>query len=151
MADAHEGGGGPAPAHDDEFWRQFERDYYALLGVARDASADAIRSRYMALSREFHPDRRRTQADAALAALANAQYPALDRAYKVLCDPLKRRVYNLYGERVRCATRWVAVRSTLVLTLTMAMGAGRAGARAGRGAAQRARRAPQVGGGGGWC
>ncbi|TYZ58049.1 hypothetical protein PybrP1_010770 [[Pythium] brassicae (nom. inval.)] len=98
MGDAGDAGGGPS-SEPDAFWRQFERDYYALLGVARDASGDDIRARYMALSREFHPDRRRAQADAGLAALANAQYPALDRAYKVLCDPLKRRVYNLYGER----------------------------------------------------
>lgn len=97
--EAHGGGAGDG----DAFWRQYERDYYALLGVARDASSEEIRARYLALSREFHPDRRRKQQDEALIALANTQYPILDRAYKVLCDPVKRRVYNLYGERVRYA------------------------------------------------
>lgn len=101
---AHNDSSGGADSGDAS-WRQFERDYYALLGVARDASSDEIRARYMALSREFHPDRRRKQQDAALIALANTQYPILDRAYKVLCDPVKRRVYNLYGERVRRTSR----------------------------------------------
>lgn len=97
--EAHGGGAGDG----DAFWRHYERDYYALLGVARDASSEEIRARYLALSREFHPDRRRKQQDEALIALANTQYPILDRAYKVLCDPVKRRVYNLYGERVHYA------------------------------------------------
>ncbi|KAG7378275.1 DnaJ (Hsp40), sub C, member 11 [Phytophthora pseudosyringae] len=73
-----------------------ERDYYALLGVSRGASSDEIRGRFLSLSREFHPDRRR--GNAALVAAANAQYAVLDRAYKVLCDPVTRRVYDIYGE-----------------------------------------------------
>ncbi|DAZ93601.1 TPA: hypothetical protein N0F65_003651 [Lagenidium giganteum] len=86
--------------HDDErFWRQLERDYYALLGVARDASAEEIRSKYLALSRAFHPDRRRQQKDDELVALANTQYPILDHAYKVLSDPMRRYVYDIYGEK----------------------------------------------------
>ncbi|KAE9275169.1 hypothetical protein PF008_g29414 [Phytophthora fragariae] len=76
---------------------RLEPDYYALLGVPRDSSSDAIRARFLTLSREFHPDRRRD--DASLVAAANAQYAALDRAYKVLCDPIKRRAYDVYGER----------------------------------------------------
>ncbi|CAI5702562.1 unnamed protein product [Peronospora effusa] len=42
---------------DASSWRQFERDYYALLGVSRDASSEEIRSCFLYLSREFHPDR----------------------------------------------------------------------------------------------
>ncbi|POM59384.1 DnaJ domain containing hypothetical protein [Phytophthora palmivora] len=88
------------PASDDAYWRQFERDYYALLGVPRDASGDEIRSRFLSLSREFHPDRHpRRHGNAALVAAANAQYAVLDRAYKVLFDPVKRRVYDIYGEK----------------------------------------------------
>ncbi|KAF4323489.1 hypothetical protein JM18_001190 [Phytophthora kernoviae] len=94
--------GGSLPSGDDDaaYWRQFERDYYALLGVSRDASSDEIRSCFMALSREFHPDRHpRRNGNAALVAAANAQYAVLDRAYKVLFDPVKRRVYDIYGEK----------------------------------------------------
>jgi DnaJ family protein C protein 11 len=93
-------------AGDDAFWRQLERDYYALLGLARDAPSDEVRARFLSLSREFHPDRQRRRqaggsgADAeAMVAAANAQYALLDRAYKVLADPVRRKVYDLYGER----------------------------------------------------
>ena len=80
---------------------RFERDYYALLGVPRDATSDDIRSHFLSLSREFHPDRQSRRHDnAALVAAANAQYAVLDRAYKVLLDPVKRRVYDIYGEKV---------------------------------------------------
>lgn len=94
MADTH-----GSSDEDAAYWRQFERDYYALLGVSRDASGDEIRSRFLSLSREFHPDRHpRRHGNGALVAAANAQYAVLDRAYKVLCDPVKRRVYDIYGE-----------------------------------------------------
>lgn len=88
----------------EEDWRQLERDYYALLGLRRDAAADEVRARFLQLSREFHPDRQRRRqpqaADGALVAAANAQYALLDRAYKVLADPVKRQVYDVYGEKV---------------------------------------------------
>jgi curved DNA-binding protein CbpA len=94
----------PSPEEDAAYWRQFERDYYALLGVPRDASSDEIRSRFLSLSREFHPDRHpRRDGNAALVAAANAQYAVLDRAYTVLFDPVKRRVYDIYGEKVEHA------------------------------------------------
>lgn len=98
--------GGAHDADEDAYWRQFERDYYALLGLARDAPGDEVRSKFLALSREFHPDRQRRRqraagngGDDALVAAANAQYALLDRAYKVLADPVKRKVYDLYGEK----------------------------------------------------
>ncbi|KAL8022804.1 putative dnaJ-like protein C11 [Plasmopara halstedii] len=81
-----------------DFWRQDERDYYTLLTLPRDASNSDIRSRFLSLSREFHPDRRR-QGNGEIVAAANAQYAILDRAYKVLLDPVKRHVYDMYGEK----------------------------------------------------
>lgn len=102
MADGGRGGAnGGAKGRGDAFWRELERDYYALLGLRRDAQSDEIRSRFLALSREFHPDRQRRSRDAALVAAANSQYALLDRAYKVLSDPVTRRVYDVYGEKVR--------------------------------------------------
>ncbi|CAI5702567.1 hypothetical protein KXD40_009295 [Peronospora effusa] len=85
---------------DASSWRQFERDYYALLGVSRDASSEEIRSCFLYLSREFHPDRHpQRHGNTTLVAAANAQYAVLDRAYRVLFDPIKRRVYDSYGEK----------------------------------------------------
>ncbi|CAH0488504.1 unnamed protein product [Peronospora farinosa] len=85
---------------DASSWRQFERDYYALLGVSRDASSEEIRSCFLYLSREFHPDRHpQRHGNTSLVAAANAQYAVLDRAYRVLFDPIKRRVYDSYGEK----------------------------------------------------
>ena len=94
-----------APSVDASSWRQLEHDYYALLGVSRDASSEEIRSCFLSLSREFHPDRHpRRHGNTALGAAANAQYAVLDRAYRVLFDPVKRHVYDSYGEKVRqCA------------------------------------------------
>ncbi|TDH69799.1 hypothetical protein CCR75_001283 [Bremia lactucae] len=91
----------PSPEEEVAYWRQLERDYYALLGVPRDASSTEIRNRFLSLSREFHPDRRR-QDNSAIVAAANAQYAVLDRAYKVLFDPVKRNIYDQYGEKVSC-------------------------------------------------
>ncbi|CAI5708037.1 unnamed protein product [Peronospora farinosa] len=85
---------------DASSWRQFERDYYALLGVSRDASSEEIRSCFLYLSREFHPDRHpQRHGNTSLVAAANAQYAVLDRAYRVLFDPIKRGVYDSYGEK----------------------------------------------------
>ena len=90
-----------ADEHDAAFWRRQEQDYYALLGVGRDASAEEIRAQFLTLSREFHPDRTRNRQDPDMIALANTQYPILDRAYKVLSDPTRRQAYDMFGERVR--------------------------------------------------
>ncbi|CAK4076966.1 unnamed protein product [Aphanomyces euteiches] len=70
-----------------------EVDYYAALNVHRDATAEEIRRAFMALSREFHPDKTKHAEE------ANQQYPRLDRAYKVLSSRPLRIAYDQYGER----------------------------------------------------
>lgn len=67
-----------------------ERDYYAVLGVAKDASSEDIRKAYRALARKLHPDVNK-------AADATARFAEVQRAYDVLGDESKRRLYDQYG------------------------------------------------------
>ena len=65
-------------------------DYYALLEVAPDASADDIKRAYRRLARQLHPD---TNADPA----AEARFKEVAVAYEVLSDPEKRQRYDRFG------------------------------------------------------
>ncbi|MEO8443890.1 MAG: DnaJ C-terminal domain-containing protein [Gammaproteobacteria bacterium] len=67
------------------------RDYYAVLGVARDASADDIKRAYRKLARKYHPD---VSKDAD----AEAHFKELGEAYAVLKDAEKRAVYDQAGK-----------------------------------------------------
>ena len=63
-------------------------DYYATLGVARDASADEIKRAYRRLARELHPD---VNPDPA----TQERFKEVTAAYEVLSDPEKRQMYDL--------------------------------------------------------
>jgi curved DNA-binding protein len=66
------------------------RDYYAILGVPRDASADQIRSAYRRKARELHPDVNRSPT-------AQQEFQELNEAHAALSDPEKRRRYDQLG------------------------------------------------------
>ena len=66
------------------------KDYYAALGVARDAGADAIKSAYRKLARKFHPDVS-TEKD------AEERFKEIGEAYETLKDPEKRAAYDALG------------------------------------------------------
>lgn len=68
------------------------KDYYAALGVARDADADAIRKAYRKLARAHHPD---VSTDPG----AEARFKEVAEAYATLKDPGKRAAYDQIGER----------------------------------------------------
>jgi molecular chaperone DnaJ len=68
-----------------------KRDYYEVLGVARDASAADIKKAYRRLAMKLHPDR--NPGDAA----AEASFKEAKEAYEVLSDAQKRATYNDYG------------------------------------------------------
>jgi curved DNA-binding protein CbpA len=65
-------------------------DYYALLGVSREATEAEIRERFRSLAREAHPDRvpvsRRSEAE--------ARFQELAQAVNVLTHPESRKVYD---------------------------------------------------------
>ncbi|MFN3956984.1 MAG: DnaJ C-terminal domain-containing protein [Tepidimonas ignava] len=63
------------------------KDYYAVLGVARDASADDIKRAYRKLARKYHPDVSK-EPDAA------QRMSEVNEAYAVLSDPDKRAAYD---------------------------------------------------------
>jgi molecular chaperone DnaJ len=65
-------------------------DYYALLEVAPDATADDIKRAYRRLARQLHPD---TNDDPA----AEARFKEVAVAYEVLSDPEKRQRYDRFG------------------------------------------------------
>ncbi len=68
------------------------KDYYATLGVARDADADAIKRAYRKLARKYHPDVSK-EPD------AEARFKDVAEAYEVLRDEDKRTAYDRIGER----------------------------------------------------
>jgi curved DNA-binding protein len=66
------------------------KDYYATLGVARDADEAAIKSAYRKLARKYHPDVS-TEKD------AEARFKEVSEAYETLRDPEKRAAYDELG------------------------------------------------------
>jgi len=64
------------------------RDYYAVLGVDRDASQDDIKKAYRRLARELHPD---INPDPG----TQERFKEVTAAYEVLSDAKKRQMYNL--------------------------------------------------------
>ena len=66
----------------------FEKDYYAALGVAKDASAAEIKKAYRKLARDLHPDKNAGDAK------AEERFKDVSEAYAVLSDPQKRAEYD---------------------------------------------------------
>lgn len=68
-----------------------ERDYYEVLGVARDASPEELKRAYRKLAVRFHPDRNPDDRS------AEEQFKEASEAYSVLGDPEKRSRYDRFG------------------------------------------------------
>ncbi|HFC54007.1 MAG TPA: J domain-containing protein [Gammaproteobacteria bacterium] len=66
------------------------KDYYEIMGVARDASQEEIKRAYRRLARKYHPDVSK-EAD------AEARFKEVGEAYEVLKDPEKRAAYDRLG------------------------------------------------------
>nr|XP_057929052.1 dnaJ homolog subfamily B member 6a isoform X2 [Doryrhamphus excisus] len=68
-------------------------DYYQVLGVRRDASADDIKKAYRKLALRWHPDKNPENKDE-----AEKKFKELSEAYEVLSDVNKRSTYDRYGK-----------------------------------------------------
>src|SRR4051812_47220462 len=68
-----------------------KRDYYEVLGVAKEADDDALKKAYRKLAMQFHPDRNPGDEQ------ADAKFKEAAEAFEVLRDPQKRARYDRYG------------------------------------------------------
>lgn len=69
------------------------KDYYAILGVPREASEDEIKKAFRKLARKHHPDVAKDKK------ASEAKFKEINEANEVLSDPLKRRKYDQLGAR----------------------------------------------------
>ncbi len=69
------------------------KDYYAVLGVPRTATAAEVRKAFRKLAREFHPDRNAGDKE------AERRFKEVNEAHEVLADPTKRKQYDELGTR----------------------------------------------------
>lgn len=68
-----------------------KRDYYEVLGVSRDASADEIKKAYRKMAMKYHPDRNTENPE------AETRFKEASEAFEVLKDPDKRARYDRFG------------------------------------------------------
>src|SRR4029453_13304316 len=70
-----------------------KRDYYDVLGVAKNADEEEIKKAYRKLAMKHHPDRNQ----GADAKKSEEKFKEAKEAYEMLSDPQKRAAYDQYG------------------------------------------------------
>src|SRR3989344_3334944 len=67
-----------------------KKDYYEILGVSKNASADQLKKAYRNLARKHHPDVDKSQG-------AETKFKEINEAYQVLSDTQKKSAYDQFG------------------------------------------------------
>lgn len=67
-------------------------DYYGILGVSKNASADEIKKAYRKQALEWHPDKHKEEKEA-----AERRFKEINEAYQILSDSQKRSAYDQFG------------------------------------------------------
>jgi len=68
-----------------------KRDFYEILGIAKNATDDEIKKAYRKMAMKYHPDRNPDSKD------AEANFKEAKEAYEMLSDPQKKAAYDQYG------------------------------------------------------
>jgi DnaJ-class molecular chaperone len=68
------------------------KDYYQILGISRNATAEQIKKAYRKLAMKYHPDRNPGNEK-----WANEKFKEVNEAFSVLGDPEKKRQYDQFG------------------------------------------------------
>jgi molecular chaperone DnaJ len=68
------------------------KDYYEMLGVKREASAEEIKKAYRKLAVKYHPDKNPGNKE------AEEKFKEISHAYEALSDPDKRKQYDQFGD-----------------------------------------------------
>lgn len=79
-----------------------DKDFYAVLGVSKDADTAEIKKAYRKLAKQYHPDR--NQGDAA----AEQKFKDIGEAHAVLSDPEERREYDAIRSMTHGGARFTA-------------------------------------------
>jgi len=83
------------PPKDEE--TNTKHDYYGLLGIKSNATAEAIKKAYRKKSLEFHPDKISQFSKAKSMKEMDADFVNIKEAYEILSNPKKRRLYDVLG------------------------------------------------------
>ena len=65
-----------------------KRDYYDILGIKRDASAETIKKAFRKLAKKYHPDSNAGNPQ------AEQMFKDVNEAYSILSDPEKKKLYR---------------------------------------------------------